>query len=164
MDQDDVIIALIAALPGFILGVMSLWASRPKAAADVKKVEAETDKTDAETNLIYSQVADRWLEHVTELQEQVKHLELDISQVRRENETYRKELTERDLIISDLKDWAERLISQLAQHAPDVKPEQFYRRTLGETTTRRLRAAHPRYADSDSPTEPLGGYPMKDAS
>lgn len=145
MDRYDLYIALVASLPGFVLGVMSWVTSRPKSAADTAKANAETKKAEAETESIHAQVADRWAEHVGELQTQVHNLELDIAQVRRDNETYRKELVERDLIISDLKDWAERLIGQLAQHAPGVKPEQFYRRVIGDDTARRLRSANNRF-------------------
>ncbi len=45
--------------------------------------------------------------------------------MRRENEMYRLELSERDQVIADLKDWAERLIRQLKKHAPTVKPEAY---------------------------------------
>lgn len=127
----EIVIALIAAAPG----VIALVASRNKTRADTLKTQADTLKEQAETDSIHAQVADRWAEHVAELQEREKMrdkeiaaLSLDIAQVRRENETYRKGLAERDQIIADLKDWAERLISQLRQHAPTVRPEQFFQR------------------------------------
>jgi len=52
-------------------------------------------------------------------------LRLDIAQVRRENEEYRNENT-------DLKDWIERLLRQLAKEAPHIVPEKFLRRSIQE--------------------------------
>lgn len=138
-------VALVSALPGLILGGWSLLAQRKGAGAAVKKTEAETES-------IHQQVADRWAEHVAELQETVARLQkqsecdkgiltglhLDIAQVRRENEQYRQQLEERDAVIADLKDWASRLIRQLATHAPDIEPEP-YRKIIGDDTMRRLR-------------------------
>ncbi len=140
--MDLIFVALIAATPGLLAGLGALWVSWQKNPHDIAKTDAETKKAAAETESIHAQVADRWAEHVSELQEQVNKLEhqrvtdhteirglrFDISQVRRENEQYRLELSERDAIIADLQDWARRLVNQLAQHAPNVKPEDFYRK------------------------------------
>lgn len=131
MDSTAILVAMIASLPGFVMGGWSLLAAKGK-------TKAETNKTNAETENIHAQIADRWAEHVTELQEEVKNLHLDIAQVRRENERYRQELRERDQIIANLKDWSVRLIKQLAVHAPDVEPEP-YRHVVGDDTLRRLR-------------------------
>ncbi len=114
------------------MGALSMWSAR-------NKMSAETGKALAETESIHAQVADRWAEHVSELQNEVKGLRLDISQVRRENESYRKELLERDMAIIDLKDWAYRLVKQLSVHAPEVEPEQYRHVQVGEETLRRLR-------------------------
>lgn len=144
----DVLIALIVASPGLV----ALWLTRKKTSVDIDKAKAETES-------IHAQVADRWAEHVSELQTRVSEFEkksdedrkeliglrIDITQVRRENEMYRRELVDRDQVIADLKDWAERLLCQLALHAPGVKPEQFYRKAIGDEIERRLRKANPIY-------------------
>lgn len=135
MDKGDVLIALIAALPG----LAALYLAYKKNPSEIDKTEAETAKAKAETNSIHAQVADRWAEHVTEQDSRIEvltktidedrreitGLRLDITQVRRENEMYRKELAIRDQVINDLKDWAERLLQQLRKHAPHVNPEQY---------------------------------------
>jgi len=116
--SDAIVIAIIAGLPGFLLGGMSLIAARGKTSADIEKTRAESEN-------IHAQIADRWAEQAAVLQDQVKSLMLDVAQVRRENEKYRAELVERDMAIADLKDWAARLIRQLAVHAPGVVPEKY---------------------------------------
>jgi peptidoglycan hydrolase CwlO-like protein len=140
--MDLIFIAFIAATPGLLAGLASMWFSYKKNPHDIAKTDAETKKAHAETESIHAQVADRWAEHVSELQDQVNELEkqrvadrtemrglsFDISQVRRENEQYRLELSERDAIIADLQDWAGRLVNQLAVHAPGIKSEDFYRK------------------------------------
>ena len=140
--MDLIIVALIAATPGLAAGLGAMWLNWKKNPHDIAKTDAETKRAHAETESIHAQVADRWAEHVSELQDQVNELEkqritdhteirglrFDISQVRRENEQYRLELSERDAIIADLQDWAGRLVNQLAVHAPNVKPEDFYRK------------------------------------
>jgi peptidoglycan hydrolase CwlO-like protein len=125
----------LTALPAIITACIAIylaWRKTPteivKTRAETQKTEAEAHKTEAESENIHAQIADRWAEHVVELQTQVRDLVLDVAQVRRDNEKYRQELSERDEIISDLKDWAERLINQLRIHAPNVPPEQFYQR------------------------------------
>lgn len=146
MDKGDVLIALIAALPGLLVGAVSLYVAVKKnpheiarTKSETEKTKAETEKTKAEADSIHAQVADRWAEHVTELEGRIENLtitidedrreitglRLDITQVRRENEMYRKELAIRDQVINDLKDWAERLLQQLRKHAPHINPEQY---------------------------------------
>lgn len=128
---------LLNALPAILTAGIALYIALRKTPTEVVKTQAETHKTEAETDNIHAQVADRWAEHVKELQENVrvlqineKNLSLDISQVRRENETYRIELSQRDQIIADLKDWAERLLRQLRKHAPAVEPEKYVSHSL----------------------------------
>jgi precorrin-3B methylase len=41
----------------------------------------------------------------------------------------KQEIVRRDRMIDDLKDWATRLVQQLAVHAPSVKAEEFIRRS-----------------------------------
>lgn len=124
--------ALINSLPALFTAAVALYIAFRKTPAEVqknnsesRKADSESHKADAEADNIHAQVADRWAEHVLELQTEVKGLRLDISQVRRENETYRIELAERDQIIADLKDWVERLVNQLREHAPSVEPEKY---------------------------------------
>lgn len=106
-----IVTAIIAAIPGTIIALIAL----KKSPAEAAKTDAESRKIQAETDDIHAQVADRWAEHVAELQEEVKGLRLDIAQVRRENEKYRQELVERDLLIDDLRDWAARLVRQVEE-------------------------------------------------
>lgn len=133
----EITAALIVAIPSFLTGLIAVVIAFRKAPAEIKKTDADSRKANAETDNLHAQVADRWAEHVIELQNQITKLDLDISQVRRENESYRLKLIERDRIIAkrdqaiyDLKDWAERLLHQLQKHAPDVKPEAFISREL----------------------------------
>ena len=137
MDKQTLIVALIASLPGFFLGVASLWIAIKKNPHEIQLTDAETDNVRAETNGIHAQIADRWAEHVNEFMETVRKLEdlrerdakeiaglrIDIAQGRRENERYRSEN-------SDLRDWAERLVHQLIEHAPTVPPARFIRKSL----------------------------------
>ncbi len=116
---------LLSALPSIITAIVALYIAFRKMPTEVKQTKAETNKTEAETESLHAQIADRWAEHVIELQNQVRALILDVAQVRRENETYRAELEERDMVIANLKDWAERLLRQLRKHAPNVKPEEY---------------------------------------
>lgn len=116
-----IITAIIAAIPGTIIAVIAL-----------RKSPSEIGKTDAERNKLYADIADHWAEHVEELQktvdlqsDEIKGLRLDITQVRRENEKYRRELIERDEIIRALKEWASALVAQLREHAPNVNPIDF---------------------------------------
>ncbi len=127
-----ILVAIIASLPGLV----ALYQNRKKNTAETVKLGAEAEKAKAETNSIHAQVADRWAEHVGELdgkitrleeerekdKEEIKGLRLDLNQVRRENEEYRRENTA-------LKDWAERLVNQLSKHVPDVTPEKFFKRS-----------------------------------
>lgn len=133
--KNEIIVALVTAVPSLITAGIALYIALRKTTPEIKKTDAETKKTDAETDNLHAQVADRWAEHVIELQTQVRDLDLDVAQVRRENELYRVKLAERDQIIaerdqaiSDLKDWAERLMRQLREHAPNVQPESFISR------------------------------------
>lgn len=140
----DLWIAVIAGLPGLILGGVNLYQQLKKNPHEIAKTDAEAEKTRAERDDIHSQVADRWAEHVCDLMkkvemlegqhdlhkqlreaenEEVKGIRMDIAQVRRENEEYRREN-------SDLKDWAERLVMQLTIHAPNVSPEKFISRSV----------------------------------
>jgi cell division protein FtsB len=142
----DIFVAITSAISSLIAAGVALYIAVRKTPTEITKnkaeahrTEAESHKAEAEADLLHAQVADRWAEHVKELQEQVRALTLDVAQVRRENETYRGELKERDQIIADLKDWAERLITQLATHAPHVQPEEYRRKPIGEDTLRRLR-------------------------
>jgi chromosome segregation ATPase len=128
----EIIVAVVSSIASLLAGVAALYIALRKTPTEVKKTDAEVKKTDAETDNLHAQVADRWAEHVIELQTQVRDLDLDVAQVRRENELYRVKLAERDQIIaerdqaiSDLKDWAERLMRQLREHAPNVQPESF---------------------------------------
>lgn len=130
--KTEIIAALVVAVPSLVTAGVALYIALRKTPTEVKKTNAETKKTDAETDNLHAQVADRWAEHVIELQTQVRDLDLDVAQVRRENELYRVKLAERDLIIAerdqaiaDLKDWSERLMLQLQKHAPNVQPEPF---------------------------------------
>ena len=138
MDK-TIVIALIAALPGLLVGIVSLWVAIKKNPHEIKNTDASTEKSRAEASKIYSEAVENWAEHVVELQEKVRLLEnerevdrneirglrLDIAQVRRENELYHKALLERDAIIEDLKDWIERLRGQLRVHARDVDRVDF---------------------------------------
>lgn len=138
-----IIVAIIAAIPGLV----ALHQNKKKTEAETEEIGAKTEKAKAEADSIHAQVADRWAEHVTELQKNVNVLEkqgecdrheitglrLDIQQVRRDNEQYRMELVERDAIIADMKDWTERLIAQFRKHIPDVEPESFIRRDRSKT-------------------------------
>lgn len=168
--QQIILVAIIAALPGLLVGVVSLWVAIKKNPHEIEKTDAEKNKTKAETNLIHQQVADRWAEHVEELAQKVELLEtgrtedkkviekraeheeelvkkvelleaaraedklaieklqLDINQVRRENESYRIEASERDAIIEALQDWGARLTKQVVTHLPHIDPEKYYRR------------------------------------
>jgi len=123
--KPELIIALATAIPSFLIALISLYVAMRKTPTEVKKTTAESHKADAEADNLHAQVADRWAEHVIELKTQVRNLDLDVSQVRRENEMYRIELAERDQVIADLKNWAERLLRQLRKHAPTVKPEAY---------------------------------------
>jgi chromosome segregation ATPase len=145
-EKQTILITVIAALPGLLAGVVALWVAIKKNPHDIAKTDAETERTKAETDDLHAKIADRWAEHVGELQEKVRQLEeareqdkkqhaqaisdlhLDINQVRRENESYRIELAQRDAIIEDLKDWAARLTRQVIEHAPHIIPEKYYRR------------------------------------
>lgn len=118
-----VITGIIAALPGLILALIAL----KKTPVESEKTEAETKKINAETGRIHAEIAEQWADHVSDLQTEVKGLRLDIAQVRRENETYRVELVERDEVIADLQRWAEQLVGQLRIHAPSVVPAEFAR-------------------------------------
>jgi hypothetical protein len=154
-----ILVAIIAALPGLV----ALYQNRKKNEAETDEVEAKTQKEKAETESIHAEVADRWAAHVNDLMKRVDLLEqqhktdtqqidrlerertlnkreitglrLDIQNVRRDNEQYRTELTERDAIISDMKDWTVRLIKQFRRHIPDVEPEQFIRRSENQWRT-----------------------------
>lgn len=140
-------IAIIAGAPGLVLGLASLFIQLKKTPHENARTDAEKVKAEAETNNIHAQTADRWAEHVGELMAEIKTLQekiagiqvereqdhkeltglrLDIAQVRRENEAYRLENV-------DLKDWAERLVTQLKTHAPHITPEQFIRRNAAYT-------------------------------
>lgn len=130
--RTEIIVALVTAVPALLTAGIALYIALRKTSTEVKKTNAESNKTNAEADNLHAQVADRWAEHVIELQTQVRDLDLDVAQVRRENELYRVKLAERDQIIAerdqaitDLKDWAERLMRQLRKHVPDVEPESF---------------------------------------
>ncbi|MBK8467746.1 MAG: hypothetical protein IPL32_18180 [Chloracidobacterium sp.] len=130
----ETILALFTAVPSLLAAMAALYITFRKTPTEVKKTDAESHKADAEShkadaeaNNLHAQVADRWAEHVLELQKRVEELTLDVAQVRRENEKYRIELNERDEIIADMKDWASRLIHQIQKHAPEITPEQFIR-------------------------------------
>lgn len=137
MDDKDIWIAIIAGLPGVASLLVTLVVALKKTPHENAKLDAEADKAEAEVNNIHAQTADRWAEHVQELISEIETLKLeggeyrkelaglrmDIAQVRRENEEYRRENT-------DLKDWAERLVKQLATHAPNVEAERFIRRIV----------------------------------
>src|SRR5512138_2780830 len=116
MDQGDILIAIIAALPGLILALIAL-----------KKSQGENRKVEAETAKIHAEISEAYAQQVEDLQEEVKGLRLDLSQVRRENEQYRQQLEERDATICDVKHWAEQLVALLKEHAPQVVPPEFVR-------------------------------------
>lgn len=142
VEKQLILTTLIAALPGLLAGLIALWVAVKKNPHDIENIDAETKKKKAETESIHQQVADRWAEHVNELTDTVHRLEkcrdedrkminnlqLDLNQVRRENESYRIELRQRDEIIESLKDWADRLTKQVITHAPHIIPEKYYRR------------------------------------
>ena len=123
--SQETINALVQVVPYLITAGIALYVALRKTPTEVQKNKAEYHKAEAEADNLHAQVADRWAEHVRELQDHVRNLELDIAQVRRENEMYRIELAERDQVIADLKDWAERLLRQLRKHAPAVTPEAY---------------------------------------
>lgn len=129
-ENQTVLIAIIAALPGLLVGVVSLYVAIKKNGHDIAKTDAETEKVKAETDDLHSQIADRWAEHVSELQAEVMGMRVELVELRRENEYYRAELIHRDAIIDDLKNWSERLTTQLQEHAPNVVPAKFYRKGL----------------------------------
>lgn len=122
MDWGEILTAT-AAIIGALSGVLALIVA-------LKKSRFENEKTDAETDEIHAKITLQYAKQVAELNEEIKGLRLDITQVRRENEAYRLELVERDGIIADLQRWAEQLVGQLAIHAPNVKPAEFVRRKV----------------------------------
>jgi uncharacterized coiled-coil DUF342 family protein len=119
--DDSLWVAILAA----VSGLASVWISWRKTKSETVKTGAEAEKIKAETESIHAQVADRWAEHVQELQDEVKGLRMDVAQIRRENERYRAEN-------ADLRDWARRLVGQLAEVAPDVTPEKYICRHVYE--------------------------------
>ena len=95
-----ILVAIIAALPGLV----ALYQTRKKPAAEAKVIAAETEKKRAETDLIHAQVADRWAEHVGDLQVTVNVLEAqakkdrdgfqrDMYQLEKQGECDRHEIT-----------------------------------------------------------------------
>lgn len=148
---------LVALIAGSVPGLVAWFRDRKKNDTETEKMAAETEKAKAETRSIYEQVAERWAEHVGELQgkvdtqtkeietlkseraddkAEIKGLRKDIAQVRRENEDYRVQLDKRDAIIAkreamieDLKDWSNRLLNQVSKHAPHIAPEPFIERS-----------------------------------
>lgn len=70
-EHSDIIIALIAGLPGilvFIYQVVAFLQARKKNKAETRKIEAETD-------LIFSQVSERYAAQVNTLQQQITKLQ-----------------------------------------------------------------------------------------
>jgi predicted RNase H-like nuclease (RuvC/YqgF family) len=136
---------LIKTIPYLITAAIALYVALRKTPTEVQKNKADVHKTEAETNNIHAQVADRWAEHVEELEGKIDRMQqgrdedkkemaglrMDIAQVRRENEMYRIQLAERDQVIVALKDWIERLLRQLQRHAPTIQPEVYYAHPYG---------------------------------
>ena len=114
-------IAAIGLIGTFIMASVAFYVAWKKTPYDNNLTESQMKKVRSETEEVYQRIANSWAA-------QVENLQLDIDQVRRENETYRKELTQRDQIIEDLKDWAARLTRQIIEHAPHIIPEKYYRR------------------------------------
>ena len=130
-------ITLAGVIGSLLVSIVSLVIALKKTPHETEKLDADAGKSKAEADSIHQQVADRWAEHVDELVKKINALEdqreadrkeiaglrMDISQVRRENEEYRREN-------SDLTYWAERLFSQLREHAPEIEPAKFIRRSM----------------------------------
>jgi len=78
-------ITLVVALGSLLASAVSLYITLKKSSHETEKMDAEKVKTEAETNNIHAQTADRWAEHVQELMD-------EIAQMKAEREIDREEL------------------------------------------------------------------------
>jgi len=100
---DDLLTAIAAVLLS-LPGILAYWQNR-------KKNAVETAKTDAETENVHADVADKWAKQVGDLLKRVEGLEVKVRTLELDN--------------ADLRDWAERLRRQVRILNPSAEPEPF---------------------------------------
>ena len=119
-DPQTITIALIAAVPGFILGAASLYLALRKAPVEIAKTSADGEASRAEAAESYANATATYAKEVASLRTEVSDL--------------RKKLDESDKLkqslawqVEDLMDWADRLVHQV-KSLGDQPPVPFRQR------------------------------------